>query len=165
MSKILHLKKSLAAPLADAFLPGITIRTFGLPRDVPAWLALRDEVFGRLVASGRPWTERDLEREFAGKSVWIAEANDAGRSIDAEPSDVVVGAIALGRCGRPPTDRPSLQWLMVAPAHRRRGIGQALIAVVERAAWDAGERELVLETHADWHDALRLYERCGYRKA
>lgn len=73
-----------------------------------------------------------------------------------------IGAVALGRAGRPPHDRISLQWLMVAPMQRRRGIGRALIAVVEQAAWDAGERELSLETHADWRGALRLYEHCGY---
>jgi ribosomal protein S18 acetylase RimI-like enzyme len=55
-------------------------------------------------------------------------------------------------------------WLMVDPDFRRRGIGRALLATLEASAWQSGERELVLETHADWSAAVRLYESFGYAR-
>jgi GNAT superfamily N-acetyltransferase len=53
---------------------------------------------------------------------------------------------------------------MVSPEVRRRGVGRLLLATLEAAAWSQGERELTLETHADWSAALRLYEACGYAR-
>ena len=31
------------------------------------------------------------------------------------------------------------------------------------AAWDDGYRKVVLETHANWHNAVALYQRLGYQ--
>jgi GNAT superfamily N-acetyltransferase len=61
------------------------------------------------------------------------------------------------------TERPALHWLAVHPQWRRRGVGRRLVATLERAAWDAGYREIVAETHADWRAAAAFYERLGYR--
>jgi ribosomal protein S18 acetylase RimI-like enzyme len=85
--------------------------------------------------------------------MWLAETMETA---------TVVGSVTLGRSGRPPDDRACLAWLMVDPEYRRRGIGAALVRAVERAAMEQGETELVLETHADWREAVRLYERLGY---
>ena len=159
MSKIVHLQKRLSDRPIVEIMPDVTIRPFNSPGDVDAWLRLRDAAMAGLIARGRPWTNDDFRREFAASRLWVAEPVSRERQ---RPEEELIGAVALGRAGIAPHERASLQWLMVAPAHRRRGVGKALITTVEQAAWDAGDRRLSLETHLDWRDAIRLYERCGY---
>lgn len=50
------------------------------------------------------------------------------------------------------------------PEARGKGVGSALLAGVERAARRRGCRELRLEVRTDNADAIRLYERLGYRR-
>lgn len=52
--------------------------------------------------------------------------------------------------------------MSVAGHHRRRGIGRALVAHLVERARERGHRRLLLETKADWFDAIRLYESCGF---
>lgn len=49
-------------------------------------------------------------------------------------------------------------------AHRRRGVGTAVIADLERRARQYGAREIFLETDIDWHDAHAFYTAVGYRE-
>jgi ribosomal protein S18 acetylase RimI-like enzyme len=52
----------------------------------------------------------------------------------------------------------------VGPQWRRCGVGRALVAALLEAA---RQRDLVrvwMETNDDWHDAVRLYRRCGFRE-
>ncbi len=42
-------------------------------------------------------------------------------------------------------------------------MGRLLMVHLERAAWDAGYREVFLETHAAWQAAANFYEALGYR--
>jgi predicted GNAT family N-acyltransferase len=53
-----------------------------------------------------------------------------------------------------------IERMAVLAAHRRRGVGRALLAKMEADAVVDGAREAVL--HAQDH-ALGFYERCGYR--
>jgi GNAT superfamily N-acetyltransferase len=155
MSKIVHLQKTLITRSVPEAVTGVTIRGFIGLDDIEGWLALRDATFAHLVAAGRRWMVADFQREFAASRLWAAV-------VERDATSVIVGSVALGRTGRPPQDRAALQWLMAAPNYRRRGVGRALISVVEQTVWDDGEREILVETHADWRDAMRLYERCGY---
>jgi RimJ/RimL family protein N-acetyltransferase len=50
----------------------------------------------------------------------------------------------------------------VAAAHRRRGVGQALMTRAERWALDAGIHRLELSVVTDNHPAIALYRRAGY---
>ena len=65
--------------------------------------------------------------------------------------------------GQPATAKPVVHWLMVAPSARRQGIARALLSHLETTAWNAGHREIYLETHAAWQNATRFYESLGYR--
>lgn len=57
-----------------------------------------------------------------------------------------------------------LKRLYVAATHRRRGLGRALVRLVEAHADGAlGARAIELWSDTRFTDAHRLYERCGYR--
>lgn len=177
MSNLLRLQKTIDFTTGVIPVPGVSVRTFIGSEDVDHWLALRSAAFAEFDAAGRPWTAADFHREFTGKPWWRPEhlwfAYETGRSlvlgaplgaVDAESRNAC-GTIALARTGRPPHDQASVAWLMVAPTHRKRGIARALLAALEAEAWKAGERMLVLETHAAWTAAVRFYESAGYVRA
>jgi ribosomal protein S18 acetylase RimI-like enzyme len=88
--------------------------------------------------------------------MWLAEAHRL-----LLPS-TVVGTVTLARRGDPPDDKPVVHWLAVVPSARRRGVGRLLISTLEAAVWDAGERQVWLETHSAWTEALALYQALGY---
>lgn len=52
--------------------------------------------------------------------------------------------------------------LAVLPAYRGRGVGRALLAAVERAAYEAGCCKLTLEVRGDNASARRLYQNFGF---
>lgn len=60
--------------------------------------------------------------------------------------------------------RATVSKLLVHSAARRRGVGEALMAAVERVALDAGRWLLTLDT-ATGSDAERLYRRLGWNPA
>ncbi len=59
--------------------------------------------------------------------------------------------------------RATVSKLLVHSAFRRRGVGEALMAELERVALAAGRSLLTLDTATA--DAVRLYERLGWRAA
>jgi GNAT superfamily N-acetyltransferase len=52
--------------------------------------------------------------------------------------------------------------LFVLPAHRRLGVGRALLASVRAAAIASNALRLVVQTEDDNDPAIRLYSDCGY---
>ncbi len=54
--------------------------------------------------------------------------------------------------------------MYVSPAHRGRGIAAALLRQLEAAAAADGVTLALLETGEAQTEAVRLYERCGYRR-
>jgi putative acetyltransferase len=52
--------------------------------------------------------------------------------------------------------------MFVAPAARRRGIAAALLRELEAWARERGFTAAILETGTGQHEAIALYERCGY---
>jgi ribosomal protein S18 acetylase RimI-like enzyme len=59
--------------------------------------------------------------------------------------------------------RATVSKLLVHTSARRRGLGEALMAELERVAVDRGRRLLTLDTATG--DAARLYERTGWQEA
>lgn len=87
-----------------------------------------------------------------------AYAGWAGEMWVATLDDVVVACVGV----KPAEDHAELKSLYVAPAARRRGLGELLIRLVEGEARRLGHRRIELWTDTRFADAHRAYERQGY---
>jgi len=76
-----------------------------------------------------------------------------------------VGTVTLAMRGEREQAKPVVHWLAVLPRWRRRGIAQLLMNTLEAACWDAGYRQIWLETHTAWSAAAQFYAKYGYEPA
>jgi ribosomal protein S18 acetylase RimI-like enzyme len=74
----------------------------------------------------------------------------------------VIGTATLGWRGSAGGGKPVIHWLGVLPEFRRRGVGRLLVAQLEEMVWQSGGREVGLETHTAWTDAVAFYRALGY---
>jgi GNAT superfamily N-acetyltransferase len=103
--------------------------------------------------AGEYWDEvfADVER---GGRVLLA-VRRAGR---------VVGSAQLGLCGKANgRHRAEVQKVIVHPAHRRHGLGRALMAAVDREAATLGKTTLFLDSQAGM-PAERMYPQLGWTR-
>jgi GNAT superfamily N-acetyltransferase len=143
-------------------VPGIRVRAFTAPDDIEPWLALRTHAVAGLIPTARPWTVDDFRNEMLTKPWWRPDHTWLAIAGDLRVAGEMVGAVTLAlREGRL-ASVPVIHWLLVDPAHRRRGIARLLMVRLELAAWEAGHREVQLETHANWHAAGAFYQSIGY---
>jgi GNAT superfamily N-acetyltransferase len=161
MTAVLQLSKRLTKSPQVIEIQSFAIREFASD-DVDLWLELRHRAFAREQHGVRKWTQGDFEAEFHQRWWW----NPANLWL-AEPKTVttplrLAGSVALAMRGPPQNAKPVVHWLMVAPEARRQGLGSLLLSHLELAAWNAGYREIWLETHAAWRAATKLYEKFGY---
>lgn len=163
MSPIVHLRKCLTDPPAVYAITGVIVRNLRVPDDVDTWLQLRERAIAGLIPRPRSWHHGDFVTEifekpwFDANVNWIAALNDS-------PAEAI-GAVTLALREGAAKTVPVVHWLLVEPAHRRRGIARLLMAHLERGAWNAGHREVQLETHAAWRDAAAFYQSIGYKRS
>jgi putative acetyltransferase len=98
--------------------------------------------------------------ELLAPDVRFFVARDAGGA--------VLGTAAV-RCmaGEPATGGQAygeVKRMMVRPDARGAGLGARLLATLEQALRAEGIALALLETGRDQHEAVRLYERAGYRR-
>lgn len=160
---VLHFRKELSAPPVALRRPDIAVRHIKLPDDIVAWLRLRERATAELRPLPRPWSEADFRAELLSKPWWQPEQcwiayveNSPNESGD------MIGSVTLALRAGELVTVPVVHWLLVDPAWRRRGIAGLLITHLEQAAWDAGWREIQLETHANWEAAVAFYQSIGY---
>lgn len=165
-SPILHFRKELGAPPVAKSTANVAIRTIEVPRDLPTWLQLRDRAIVELRPTPRSWTTADFQAEMLSKSwwqadrCWIAEVRES-----AHASGTMIGSVTLAERMGKHGSVPVVHWLIVDPTWRRHGIGCLLMTHLERTAWEAGHREIQLETHAGWNAAVAFYQSIGYAPA
>jgi GNAT superfamily N-acetyltransferase len=161
MTAIVHRQRRLDARPSLSSIRGVSLRSYRGEVDIAPWLRLRERAFARQKVGVRQWDADDFHREFLDKTwwrpewMWFAEAGDAPH---ADPIGTVTLAIRQSRDAAVPV----VHWLCVLPAWRRRGVGRLLMNMLEQAAWDAGHREVALETHEAWREAAAAYEAMGY---
>lgn len=113
-------------------------------------------------ADSAPRTREQVDSLIAGPHTALLVAEHAGR---------LVGFATLAlhqRMGLPivvPARVAAVDGLFVEPAHRRAGIGRALLARARAWAQAKDARTIEISTHAFNQDALRFYEATGYATA
>lgn len=165
MANVLHLYRTLHERPELQRLPGVGLRQFTGSNDVAIWLELRHRAFAREKVGVRQWTPAEFEAEFLAKPwwsperLWFAEAETQQPGL---PPRYAIGTVALAFRGAGGAAQPVIHWLAVLPSWRRRGVARLLLAALEKSCWDAGYREIGLETHGAWTAAVRFYEQAGY---
>ena len=136
----------------------VRYRTRAVPADVPA---LR-----RLVASTRVFdrAERAIALELLEER--LARGAKSGYSfVFAQRDGEVLGYAAWGH---DPLTRRSfdLYWIVVAPAAQGKGLGRALLELVERAVAGRGGGNLYIETSSRkvYARSRRFYQAARYRR-
>jgi len=94
---------------------------------------------------------------YSSGTLLLLWALPAARFLVARRGDHVVGCIIGDR----QAGRARVVNIAVAPQARRQGVGEALLAALERAL-PAGE--VILMAQVENHAARRLYTRCGYEE-
>lgn len=163
MPIVLQMTRRLTLRPTPPELSGIRLRHYAGPQDIETWLEVRRRAFARQKVGISDWDTGDFHREFLSKPWWRPEVMWLAEAQPLLLPAKVVGTVTLARRGDAPDDKPVVHWLFVVPSYRHRGVGRLLLSTLEAAVWDKGERQIWLETHSAWSEALRLYESLGYR--
>jgi len=115
------------------------------PADLPAVQMLEQQT-----DSAAHWSERDYAALFSP---------DAPKrlALVAEDVEQLCGFI-IARCG---VDEWEIENVVIAPSHRRKGIGSEL---VRRVVQQAGELPVLLEVRQSNTPARQLYQQLGFRE-
>ena len=119
--------------------------------DSPGSAELRDELVHEMVERYGADLEPGAKPTSDDVAAWIVARED-GRAL---------GCGALRSLGEPVVE---IKRMYVRPEARGRGIGAAILGVLEQQAVELGFRVVRLETGPLQPEALRLYESAGYRE-
>jgi ribosomal-protein-alanine N-acetyltransferase len=114
--------------------------------DLAAIMALESVGF----PEGERWSERS----------WLGELLGEGRTVLIARGSAAVGVITVQTIG----ELADLHRLVVAPGHRRRGVGTRLTAAAVSAVRRLGVRAMILEVHYTNDPAIALYARVGFEQ-
>ena len=116
---------------------------------------------GASVSFMLPMTRAKAETFWMGVAAGLERGERA--LVVAEDSAGIIGtAQAVWASAENQPHRADVAKMLVHRRARRAGVGAAVLAAVERAAFDAGKTLLVLDTASD--DAERLYVRRGWQR-
>lgn len=121
--------------------------------------AVGEEPEGWLITNGE-WRSTSEERRYL-RSV---RRHTHAAVFVAESPDGIVGRISLARETHPASEHVADLGLMVAGAHRRRGVGRALMQAAEEWAREVGVHKLELHVFPYNDAAIALYEEMGYER-
>ncbi len=103
---------------------------------------------------GFPEPERWSERS------WLGELLGTGRTVLIARGKSAVGVITMQTLG----ELSDLHRLVVAPAHRRTGVGTALVVEALTAVRHLGARAVILEVDYSNDPAIALYSGLGFEQ-
>jgi len=109
----------------------------------------------------RPWNDprRDITRKQAVRPDLFLVGVEEGEILNREfHAPIVVGTVMVGYDGH----RGWINYLAVAPEHRRHGLGRALMAEAERLLLAEGCPKINLQVRSGNAEALEFYRRLGY---
>jgi ribosomal-protein-alanine N-acetyltransferase len=115
-------------------------------RDLDAIMSLERAGF----PASEQWSERSWQGELLGE----------GRTVLVARAHLPVGVVAFQTIG----ELADLHRLVVAPAHRRRGVGAALVVAGLTAVRHLGARAAILEVGYANEPAIALYQRLGFEQ-
>ena len=133
------------------------------PGDAAELVALASAVGGEpggWLISDSTWRSVSDERRYLRA---IRRHRDAAVLV-AEMRGRIVGRLSLARDPHPASRHVADLGLMVAAAHRRRGVGAALLRAAEEWARNAGVAKLELHVFPHNEAAIRLYEASWYER-
>ena len=127
-----------------------------MPADIGILPARRDDLAAimTLERTGFPEPERWSERS------WLGELVAENRRVLLARANQPVGVVTLSVTG----ELAELLRLVVAPAHRRNGIGSQLVDAGLEAVRRAGARAAMLEVGYTNEPAIALYQRPGFEQ-
>ncbi|MDG4792979.1 GNAT family N-acetyltransferase [Micromonospora sp. WMMD1082] len=123
-----------------------------------------------------PWGSADAARlRDAQRAELDARYGSDDHEPGAEPTAETVSVFLIARDGDGTAlgcgglrfladDSAEIKRMYVTPSARGTGVATAILRALERAAGNAGVRTLLLETGTAQPDAMRFYEREGYRR-
>jgi ribosomal protein S18 acetylase RimI-like enzyme len=111
-----------------------------------------------------------IERLFKVEAADLKVLDDPEKAIVAKggmiffalDGEAVVGTVAMVRVS---DERYELAKMAVATTHQRRGIGEMLGTAGVKWVAEQGGRSVFLQSNTKLDNALRLYERLGFRRA
>ena len=143
-------------------MSGLVIRR-ATPADAAALVELgrvvSSEPEGWLITDG-DWRQVSEERRYLRA---IRRSSDAAVFV-AETEEGIVGRLSVARDAHPASRHVADLGLMVAPSHRRHGIGRALLARAVEWGEEAGIEKLELHVFPHNEPAIRLYEQFGFEQ-
>lgn len=116
---------------------------------------------GRWLLSEGGWRAVGEERRYLRAA---RRSDDVAVFLAQGPAGEVVGRLSLARDPHPASAHVADLGLMVAAAHRRRGVGRALLEAAVGWARTRGVRKLELHVFPHNEGAIALYERFGFRR-
>jgi ribosomal protein S18 acetylase RimI-like enzyme len=99
----------------------------------------------------RPWNDprKDIQRKLGVRPDWFLVGVRDGQ---------IAASVMAGYDGH----RGWLNYLAVAPEHRRRGLARAIVAEAERLLREAGCPKVNLQIRTSNHGVIEFYRRLGY---
>lgn len=166
MMSVIQLEKRLECEPVEVEIGHFQLRSFFPEEDIATWLRVRQMAFAHELPTAREWTTADFDREI--QAAWWWDPAHCWLAFRADVPGECVGTVLMAFRGAqnsatPSSATPAVHWLAVVPQFRRQGVARLLLNRLERTAWRLGHRRVLLETHAGWTNAIRLYTALGYR--
>ena len=143
-----------------AKIPSVPYKGCVKPQTLSVRLATRDDAAG-IAAMSRDEIERGLPWSWTEGRVAHAIANPDTNVIVAGPAGALAGFGIMSYLG----DEAHLALFAVATAHRRRGVGSAMLEWLENVARVAGVRRIRVECRRSNDAARNFYGEHGYHES